>query len=714
MSSKLLYWLGAVFRRRPTIEPQSESSDCGFVCASALLALFGRPRSVAEIKAVAGSTSRGLTLKQLRDILRWCDLDADVVLFDKKRAAAFPCPGVVLLHRGHYVVVADVREDALEIFDPEIGWSWVSRRRLARAVNGYGVQVNGLQAGAKPAAPPKAGMSLWSQVRPFLQTAGWGAVGALATAQLIALALPLISMGSVNALTDGADLGFVGAVGLGFVLVSLTSAAATLVGNLVGYRVTSKVMHRFAGHVFDALADKPDAWFDTNRAVVVQNKVGSLDVQLRLAAEMFRSIGGLVVTLAVGVFALFFVSPWLAVPGLLSLALSIGIELAFNRAHLAYSASAIETSQRRQAFVLDVIAQIPLLARVGSLGAGRRQYRGMVRRTAVVDAKVQALTSWRTLLTGAAKSLDTLAFVSLAALFMSKGDYTLGAFVAVGAYKDLLAQSMATMFQLRQRYKAQEFHRLQTRDVVAEDRRPRPQAREVAEGRLSLRNVSFSYGSLDSAVLSDVSFEAQPGAFVVIRGPSGAGKSTVAKLVAGGLEPSAGEVLVDGAPPRHPMMGFAAVLQADRLMASTIRDNVTLLRRNVTDAEVYEALRMAELEDFVKALPMRLNTLVAEGMAGLSGGQRQRLLIARAVLGRPRMLLLDEATSSLEVETEARILKNLIATEATLLVVAHRPEVWAFADTVVTLADGRVAAIHQGLDRPDSHPLTGSIDRRAS
>ena len=140
------------------------------------------------------------------------------------------------------------------------------------------------------------------------------------------------------------------------------------------------------------------------------------------------------------------------------------------------------------------------------------------------------------------------------------------------------------------------------------------------------------------------------------------------------------------------MHGMGAVLQSDRLIGGSIRDNILLYRRNIDDAEIVAALEAAALDEFVRGLPMRLSTQVGEGIGGLSGGQKQRLLIARAVLGNPRLIILDEATSSLEVAVEAQILANLKSSGATVILIAHRPEVWALADRIYELDEsGRLA-----------------------
>jgi ABC-type bacteriocin/lantibiotic exporter with double-glycine peptidase domain len=283
---------------------------------------------------------------------------------------------------------------------------------------------------------------------------------------------------------------------------------------------------------------------------------------------------------------------------------------------------------------------------------------------------------------------------------MGTGNLTVGGFVALGAYNQLLATAIGSLFQLHLRRRQMDVHRLQAAELLTADDGFHPPSRTIERGEIRLKGVSFAYGSLDQPVLNGIDLTAAPGQCVIIRGPSGAGKSTITKLLVGQLQPGAGEVTIDGLPPEGALHGVAAVLQSDALIGGSIRDNLLMYRRNMDDAELMRALEDAALDEFVRGLPMRLATQVGEGIGGLSGGQRQRLLIARAVLGKPRLIILDEATSSLEVEVEARILRRLKESGATVILIAHRPEVWALADRIYELDDtGRLTEANPPLQQ---------------
>ena len=199
--------------------------------------------------------------------------------------------------------------------------------------------------------------------------------------------------------------------------------------------------------------------------------------------------------------------------------------------------------------------------------------------------------------------------------------------------------------------------------------------------------------------LKNVSLDVPAGKMTAIAGPSGAGKSTLADVLLGLLAPGGGEVCVDGVPLAGPNLhrwrrSVACVPQEPYLFHDTIRANLRWAQPEATEAEMWQALRLAAADGFVAALSDGLDTVTGDRGGRLSGGERQRIALARALMRRPTLLVLDEATGQLDAENERRILEALesLRGRTTVVAIAHRPALLEAADGIVRLESGRVAA----------------------
>lgn len=216
-------------------------------------------------------------------------------------------------------------------------------------------------------------------------------------------------------------------------------------------------------------------------------------------------------------------------------------------------------------------------------------------------------------------------------------------------------------------------------------------------GRIALEHVTFRYREDGPLTLDDVSIHADPGEFIALVGPSGSGKSTVFRLLLGFETPSSGTVYYDG----QDLAGLdmqavrrqlGVVLQNVRISSSPIFDSISA-GALVTLDEAWEAARMAGFDADIKAMPMGMHTVISEGGTNLSGGQRQRLLIARALVLKPKIILMDEATSALDNQTQSIVTDSLDKLNATRIVIAHRLSTIRNADRIYVVEAGRVLQV---------------------
>jgi ABC-type bacteriocin/lantibiotic exporter with double-glycine peptidase domain len=213
-------------------------------------------------------------------------------------------------------------------------------------------------------------------------------------------------------------------------------------------------------------------------------------------------------------------------------------------------------------------------------------------------------------------------------------------------------------------------------------------------GDVTLASVTFGYRPEDRPVVHDVSLHIRPGEFVAIVGPSGSGKSTLLRLLLGFEQPRSGAVLYDDQDlseldVQAVRRQCGVVLQDGQLFAGSIRQNICGAG-NFTLDQVWSAARLAGIDSEIEALPMGMSTMVPAGGGTLSAGQRQRVLIARALIRRPRLVFFDEATSALDNRTQEIVTESTRELAATRIVIAHRLSTIVAADRIVVMEAGRV------------------------
>lgn len=283
-----------------------------------------------------------------------------------------------------------------------------------------------------------------------------------------------------------------------------------------------------------------------------------------------------------------------------------------------------------------------------------------------------------------------------------RGDILLGTMTLFLQQRSSLASAFSSLISLIPTALSGSVAAERVRELTQLPKEPRGDVQITPTGNcsLTLENIRVAY-SPDRKILSDVNISVPGGKIVALVGPSGEGKTTLLRLLLGLIRPEEGNIFLEdaqgvcyalGADTRH---CFAYVPQGNTIIAGTVAENLRLGKEDATDEELRTALEDACAWEFIKELPLGMDTAIGEGGKGLSEGQAQRISIARALIRNAPVLLLDEVTSALDKDTEQRVLKNLTTRGVTTLLTTHRLSVLDRCAKVYRVEDGRVERVNQ-------------------
>jgi ATP-binding cassette subfamily C protein len=512
---------------------------------------------------------------------------------------------------------------------------------------------------------------------------------------LLALLVPILTGQVFGNVIPGADRGQLAQIAMALIVAALASAAFQVTRSIAVLRLGGKVDGAVQSAVWDRLLSLPVSFFRRYTVGDLASRSMGIDaIRDMLTGNVLTSL--LAAVFSVFSFALLFYYSWkLALLGTVLVAVLAGVTALLTWLQLRHQRALLAAQGKMSSLVFGLIHGISKLRVAGAEArAYARWAEGFAaqrRRTLAAQRVANLQTSFNPVY-----ALATSMAIFAVAGFSSESNLSLGEFLAFNAaFGQFLASvlsmigvlsSVLTLVPIYERLSPI----LETLPEVDESK---AEPGELA-GEIEFSHVSFRYQEDGPLILDDVSFRAKPGEFIALVGPSGAGKSTCLRLILGFEKPSSGSIYYDGQDVaslavRSVRRQIGVVLQTGRPMAGSIVSNI-LGSSNLGIDAAWEAARLAGLEDDIKAMPMGMHTVISEGAETFSGGQKQRMLIARALVNRPRIILFDEATSALDNRTQEIVSRSLERLKSTRVVIAHRLSTIQNADRIYVMEGGRV------------------------
>lgn len=521
-------------------------------------------------------------------------------------------------------------------------------------------------------------------------------------ATLASLYLPSLNGEIIDNGVATGDTGYIVRHGGLMLAVSVVQIVATIAATWIGAGLSATMAARLRAAVFSRVGSfsaqevarfgAPTLISRTTNDVTQVQTVTNMALTMMVTAPMMM-IGGVIMALREDVGL-----SWLVAVAVPLLAVCVGLVIRAMIPNFRRMQTSVDTVNR---ILREQITGVRVVRAFGREGSEQERF-GVANSEFTASAvAVGRLMSLAFPIVMVILNLSTVAVLWFGAQRIDSGQMQIGALTAFMTYlmQILMSVMMATFMSMMLPRAAVSAGRidevLSTESSVVPPIAPRPMLEE--RPAVVLEDVEFSYPGADSPVLCDVDLRAEPGRTTAIIGSTGAGKTTLLDLVPRLHDVTGGRVLVGGVDvreldPAQLWSSLAVVPQKAFLFSGTIASNLRQAKPDASDDELWEALRVAQAEDFVRALDLGLEAPVAQGGTNLSGGQRQRLSIACAIVRRPAIYLLDDSFSALDLTTDARLraaLRSVVA-DSVVLVVAQRVSSIMDADHIVVLDDGRV------------------------
>lgn len=686
-------------RKRLPMILQAEAAECGVACLAMVASYLGYQVDIAELRRRFGLSLRGATLK---DIIKVADQIAFVsrpVRLELEELSQLKIPCILHWDMNHFVVLKSANHKTVVIHDPAVGVRKMTLTEVSKHFTGVALEfspANNFEP-AKP-APRLRLRALVGHMVGLKRTLGYLFLLALAI-EICSVVTPFFMQWVVDHALMTADHDLLLTLVLGFFLLLLVRVSVSAMRSWMLIALGASLRVQGRANLFAHLVSLPSAFFEGRYMGDVMSRFGSQEIILEaITTDMVEvMLDGLLALITLLV--MFLYAPILAAVVLIGALLYGLLRWASYQPLRQASTEAIVWAARRDSHFLETLRGIKTIKLFNAQSSRRAHWLNLLVETLNRQLTTQKLNLFfhhaNMILTG------TLAIlvVWLGAQRVMENTFSVGMLLAFIAYKDQFLALVSNLINKGLDLYMLRLHAERLADIALTEPEPQHQGigriKDAERVSIEVRNLRFRYGDNEPWVLDGINFYINPGETVAVAGTSGCGKTTLLKILTSLLQPTEGEILIDGRPLANvgletyrAMLGV--VMQDDQLFAGSIADNISFFADTPDLLHVEACAKLAAVHDDIANMPMDYNTLIGDMGTVLSGGQKQRVLIARALYRRPGILLLDEATSHLDVEREKAVNTAIRSTQVTRIIVAHRLETIRSTDRVIILDKGKV------------------------
>lgn len=699
--------------RTPTIL-QMEALECGAASLAMVLAHYGRWVPLEELRTLCGVSRDGSKAVNILKAARSLGLKAKGMRLELSSLDAATVPSILFVDMNHFVVFEGCEPGWVYLNDPAVGRRKVSAADFDGMFSGIALNFEKGEEFHPGGTPRRVVDALYGLVK--------GSLPAMLLIALIGILLVIVELFTpafnrvfidyflIEGLKDWLTPLLIAMAVAIVALVLATWVRAQLVT-----RLNIKLALLLGGTLSWRILRLPPNFFNQRYAGMISARLPLSEQIAELASQQLARLVGSLTTLV------FFTALMLQYHVTLTLAcVALGsvnaVAFAWLQHKLGESSEHIALqAMKMSGKVMHGLQTIETLKATGADDAFFSKWSGLQALFINAQQRVAHLQTLLGALPTLTAALTSAAVLTLGGLFVIHDELTVGMLVAFTFIVSSFTTPVQELMEI-----AGLVRKAQGPLAQVEDTLRHPVAREFEpthdtgerlptqlSGAVALRGVSVGYAPLDPPLIQGLDLDLKPGSRVALVGGSGSGKSTMGRLIAGLLDPGAGEILFDGRPasqwPRHLLRSSVAVVDQEIvLFEGTVRENLSLWDDSLPFERIVQAAQDAMIHDEIMNRRGGYDGRIEENGRNFSGGQRQRLEIARALATNPSVLILDEATSALDTVTEQAIMANLRRRGCTCIIIAHRLSTIRDCDEIIVLDHGVVVergTHHQLMER---------------
>ena len=661
---------------------QSEAPECGIACLAMVASFHGHRTDLSAMRVRLSPSLKGVTLKHIAQIGEAMGMTARGVQVPLEALGKLRLPAILHWDMNHFVVLTEVSGRKIKVHDPARGKRVLTLEEASRHFTGVAMEFTPSAGFQKKDERERIRSWQLLQVAAGFKGTIFQILVLTLALEVFALAMPFFLQLTVDRVLVGRDRDLLTVLGIAFAALVVIQVAVTAVRAWVGVYLSTNVNLRLLTNLFNHMLRLPLAWFEKRHIGDIVSKFRSVDAIQKTLTTTFveTAVDGVMVVLTVIVMAYYSLM-------LTSVVVGAALLYAFLRWMFFYPQRYATDEQlaheaRSGTHFIETLRGMMAIKLNLRESERRSSYQNLVVDQTNAGVRVQNVGILQRGSNALIFGLENVVVIWLAALLVMEGKFTVGMLYAFLGFKLLFLTRVINLIDKWNEFRMLDLHAERIADIALAE----PESAkaglpgDVATGPLHLeaRDVGYAYGA-EGFVFRGVSLAVNPGETIAIVGPSGSGKTTLVKVLVGLLNPTEGEVRVNGRNLADWDLAqyrarVGAVMQEDQLFAGTIEDNVSFFDTEHDPARVRDCARAAMIDDDIMAMPMQYNTIVGSLGMALSGGQKQRVLLARALYRLPKILFLDEAFDQIDVALERRISTAISERGIALVIVSHRPE----------------------------------------